>query len=1719
MATVTGSKRHLDITSDTLTTSSNVDVGAKLFITTTDSNTTSTTALVLNGDEVEARTLGSMAFAATGDYKDSDTVESYVAQELTAYTTTTSFGSNAFTSYTDHTQAGYLTTSDVVIAIGGNDLTAGTEISLAGGLSYNATTNTLSQADNNTTYSAGTLLDLSGTTFNVDLSELTNNTATFAPTQDHFVILDNGTQYKKLASSIFGSAAYEASTAFATASHTHGGVYVPEYEALQPSGSDQEMNVWRKTHAVYSDNSGISTYIVIQTEVPQDSYSMGGFTLVYQDDYNSSGEGGEIKIYGYWNPESNGGFVGFRYECSNPYHTPTIEVCRNSSSGNTAFFISGEGGNYTQLIAKDLWLGYSASSATQQWGNGWTITEASDKTGYTNFDTLNRNDFPAITTNGSTPSLTGGVSAAEVRSLIGAGTSSSDTTYSAGTGLTLTNTTFSVTANTYAAASHNHDDRYYTETESDARYARGVTKSYSSVDTASDVDSWYKFFTITDSGSTPVICFLRGYAHSSVSFIVSEGYQGGNAHVQILDYLTSTNNNYKWIKGVRVISNGDVEVLLNGGATVSLEMTIIGDASYVSTPALSSAAAGDVKDSVTDLTNGMFRAKGTISGGNTSNWDTAYTHSQAAHAPSNAEQNVQSDWNETTTTSDAFIKNKPTLGTASASAATDFVAVTGDSMSGVLSVNYNGIGLEVGNSANSGADTGVRIRGARNGQSYSTGNLTSYILLSNFDDNTTPNNYDLVKIGGGMYDANSDTGFLRIETNNGTALTKALDIDKNQDAKFYGDIDADGNITASNLNVSNWDTAYGWGNHASAGYSTATGVENNADVTDSANVAAAGALMASGNTLTGTMKVTGSIIFENDTDSGYIPFPKGAQYQTKTGSHTGAIKITLPTHGGDDMVKFAVDIYDYSTGESVTMFMGGYIYQATGGNEWVSCTVTTLTERTDKDYTVRFGADGTNSCVWIGETNSTWSYPQVIVRDFYAGFISDIDAYDDNWSISFVTSFDTVDETISDNLPTADWDRIEGKPGNATTSVDGFMSSTDKTKLDGISSGADVTPSWVPATDPSYITGLSFDGLSSKTSGTGDYSTTGDLQSGRSSGGVALTINDGYGNANITWNHRNGTPEQTGNAARIEVNTDSSTGATMWFEIKSGMTSGTAASLTNVMKMTESGFETETGKDITSGGRLYISTLDTNTDSTAALVLGSSNEIEQRALGDMAFSSSESFATADHGHSDATTSASGFMSSTDKSKLDGVASGADVTPSWVPSSDPSYLTALPSHNHNDLYYTESELQHSVARALGWVSGYGNASTGYVNYDFTEDAIVLSGVGDSSTGAVYKAIRVKSGDKVRFTVMIKGSVASSDGMYIRLYQFNGNMSDGKTHVSNNAGSSEVVVVEDSSGDTGWYENGAVSDSWTNYEHTYTAPADGYVSLVVLNWTGFGQENLYIRQPDIQFEKVNDASKLGGTAASSYLTGIAANSVGITELNVSDGTSGQVLTTNGSGTLSFATVTSGSDTNYYLDGIARTDGTDTLVFSVNGATNQSYTFGSNAFTSYTDHTEAGYLTTETYTAHEDTSTLQGTYGSVANGTKIDEITVDANGHITAITTGATGNMTGFYVEDGDGTEVQINNANEWKFVEGGGIDINWTDTSTGSDTDPYDLTFTLNSDLRGDVVYIGGNANNYIQFDTTNNRIDFYAGNVFVARMESDGDLHIKGDIIAFSSIFA
>ena len=89
---------------------------------------------------------------------------------------------------------------------------------------------------------------------------------------------------------------------------------------------------------------------------------------------------------------------------------------------------------------------------------------------------------------------------------------------------------------------------------------------------------------------------------------------------------------------------------------------------------------------------------------------------------------------------------------------------------------------------------------------------------------------------------------------------------------------------------------------------------------------------------------------------------------------------------------------------------------------------------------------------------------------------------------------------------------------------------------------------------------------------TGDLKVSGILQSGKGSGGVALTINDGYGNANVAFNHVSGIPEQDGTSARIVVNTDTTTAndGTMEFQLKGGTTAaGGSQALDTIITLTE----------------------------------------------------------------------------------------------------------------------------------------------------------------------------------------------------------------------------------------------------------------------------------------------------------------------------------------------------------------------------------------------------------------------------------------------------------------------------------------------------------------------------------------------------------------------
>lgn len=149
-----------------------------------------------------------------------------------------------------------------------------------------------------------------------------------------------------------------------------------------------------------------------------------------------------------------------------------------------------------------------------------------------------------------------------------------------------------------------------------------------------------------------------------------------------------------------------------------------------------------------------------------------------------------------------------------------------------------------------------------------------------------------------------------------------------------------------------------------------------------------------------------------DTNAVRISNPNGGNFSFDTSPITGAIKIRLPVGFNSDMLRFTVKVYDYVDGGMFDVMIGGYTYAGT--SVWINNSAYILAQKNAlRNFSVRFGTDGTRPCVWIGELTSTWHYLQVFITDIQAGFSSNAEHYYSGWEISVVTSFGTIHQTIT----------------------------------------------------------------------------------------------------------------------------------------------------------------------------------------------------------------------------------------------------------------------------------------------------------------------------------------------------------------------------------------------------------------------------------------------------------------------------------------------------------------------------------------------------------------------------------------------------------------------------------------------------------------------------------------------------------------------------------
>ena len=81
-----------------------------------------------------------------------------------------------------------------------------------------------------------------------------------------------------------------------------------------------------------------------------------------------------------------------------------------------------------------------------------------------------------------------------------------------------------------------------------------------------------------------------------------------------------------------------------------------------------------------------------------------------------------------------------------------------------------------------------------------------------------------------------------------------------------------------------------------------------------------------------------------------------------------------------------------------------------------------------------------------------------------------------------------------------------------------------------------------------------------------------------------------------------------------------------------------------------------------------------------------------------------------------------------------------------------------------------------------------------------------------------------------------------------------------------------------------------------------------------------------------------------------------------------------------------------------------------------------------------------------------------------------------------------------------QTQINNAGI-TYSAGSGLDLSGT-------------TFSVEADLRDGITHVGRDSNDYIAIGTTT--IDFVLDGATDMRLENDGDLHVEGDVVGFST---
>lgn len=139
-----------------------------------------------------------------------------------------------------------------------------------------------------------------------------------------------------------------------------------------------------------------------------------------------------------------------------------------------------------------------------------------------------------------------------------------------------------------------------------------------------------------------------------------------------------------------------------------------------------------------------------------------------------------------------------------------------------------------------------------------------------------------------------------------------------------------------------------------------------------------------------------------------------AYYNTTTPSVTGTLCVTLPNGWNNSMNIYEIHLYEYNGNTHSVIRVSGYNYSSTPGWNNYGYEV-----KGGYSKGVRLGYNGSKNVILLGNTTSTWSYPQVFLKSVLTGFANQTTWYND-YSIGFITS-ESGYTNITTVSPKSEW--------------------------------------------------------------------------------------------------------------------------------------------------------------------------------------------------------------------------------------------------------------------------------------------------------------------------------------------------------------------------------------------------------------------------------------------------------------------------------------------------------------------------------------------------------------------------------------------------------------------------------------------------------------------------------------------------------------------------